>query len=73
MFQDVYKRQGYDLQNEIRTELLNRGIYKPVSTLITQVRVDPFDAAFTHPDKVIGRYMTEEEAKACLLYTSRCV
>ena len=55
---------GYDLQNEIRTELLNRGIYKPVSTLITQVRVDPFDAAFTHPDKVIGRYMTEEEAKA---------
>lgn len=55
---------GYDLQNEIRTELLNRGIYKPVSTLITQVRVDPFDAAFTHPDKVIGRYMTVEEAKA---------
>ena len=55
---------GYDLQNEIRTELLNRGIYKPVSTLITQVRVDPFDAAFTHPDKVIGRYMTEEEAEA---------
>lgn len=55
---------GYDLQNEIRTELLNRGIYKPVSTLITQVRVDPFDAAFTHPHKVIGRYMTEEEAKA---------
>lgn len=54
---------GYDLQNEIRTELLNRGIYKPVSTLITQVRVDPFDAAFTHPHKLIGRYMTEEEAK----------
>lgn len=55
---------GYDLQNEIRTELLNRGIYKPVSTLITQVRVDPFDAAFSQPSKVIGRYMTEEEAKA---------
>lgn len=55
---------GYDLQNEIRTELLNRGIYKPVTTLITQVRVDPFDAAFSNPTKVIGRYMTEEEAKA---------
>ncbi len=55
---------GYDLQNEIRTELLNRGIYRSVSTIITQVRVDPFDAAFSHPDKVIGRYMTEEEAKA---------
>lgn len=55
---------GYDLQNAIRTELLNRGIYKPVTTLITQVRVDPFDAAFSHPSKVIGRYMTQEEAKA---------
>lgn len=54
---------GYDLQNEIRTELLNRGIYKPVSTLITQVRVDPFDTAFSYPSKKIGRYMTEEEAK----------
>ena len=36
---------GYDLQNAIREELLNRGIYKTVSTIITQVRVDPFDAA----------------------------
>lgn len=54
---------GYDLQNEIRTELLNRGIYKPVTTLITQVRVDPFDAAFSYPTKKIGRFMTEEEAK----------
>lgn len=54
---------GYDLQNAIRTELLNRGIFKTVSTLITQVRVDPFDPAFTHPTKVIGRLMTKEEAK----------
>ncbi len=53
---------GYDLQNEIRTELLNRGIYKPVSTLITQVRVDPFDAAFMQPHKEIGRYMDADEA-----------
>ena len=55
---------GYDLQNAIRTELLDRGIYKPVSTLITQVRVDPFDAAFAQPHKRIGRYMNEEDAKA---------
>lgn len=55
---------GYDLQNAIRTELLNRGIYKTVSTIITQVKVDPFDRAFSKPTKVIGRYMTEEEAKA---------
>lgn len=53
---------GYDLQNAIRTELLNRGIFKPVSTIITQVQVDPFDRAFSNPAKKIGRYMTEEEA-----------
>ncbi len=54
---------GYDLQNAIRTELLNRGIYKPVSTILTQVTVDPYDDAFYHPSKVIGRVMTEEEAE----------
>ena len=55
---------GYDLQNAIREELLNRGIYKTVSTIITQVRVDPFDIAFSEPSKVIGRYMSKEEADA---------
>lgn len=54
---------GYDLQNIIRTELLNRGIFKPVTTLITQVKVDPFDKAFSNPTKIIGRYMTEKEAE----------
>jgi carbamate kinase len=55
---------GYDLQNVIRTALLDRGIYKTVSTIITQVRVDPFDPAFQNPTKVIGRVMTKEEADA---------
>lgn len=55
---------GYDLQNAIRTELLNRGIYKTVSTIITQVKVDPFDRVFNNPTKIIGRYMTKEEAEA---------
>lgn len=54
---------GYDLQNAIRTELLNRGIYKAVSTVLTQVVVDPYDEAFYHPTKVIGRVMTKEEAE----------
>ena len=53
---------GYDLQNAIRTELLNRGIYKTVSTIITQVKVDPFDKAFNSPTKVIGRVMSKEDA-----------
>lgn len=55
---------GYDLQNEIRTELLNRGIYKTVSTILTQVCVDPYDEAFYHPGKVIGRILTKDEADA---------
>lgn len=54
---------GYDLQNAIRTELLNRGIYKTVSTVLTQVVIDPYDEAFYHPTKVIGRVMTKEEAE----------
>ena len=54
---------GYDLQNGIRAELIKRGIYKPLSTVLTQVTVDPYDEAFYTPVKVIGRVMTEEEAK----------
>lgn len=54
---------GYDLQNILRTELLNRGLYRPVATIITQVKVDPFDEAFANPTKIIGRYMSEEEAE----------
>ena len=53
---------GYDLQNGIRAELIKRGIYKPVSTVLTQVTVDPYDEAFYTPVKVIGRVMTKEEA-----------
>lgn len=55
---------GYDLQNAIRAELIIRGIYKPVTTLISQVLVDPYDPAFYEPSKIIGRFLNEEEAKA---------
>ena len=54
---------GYDLQNGIRAELIKRGIYKPVSTVLTQVTVDPYDEAFYTPVKVIGRVMTAKEAE----------
>lgn len=53
---------GYDIQNALKSELLSRGISKTVSTLLTQVTVDPYDDAFYDPQKVIGRYMTPEEA-----------
>ena len=54
---------GYDIQNTLRTELLARGISKPVSTILTQVTVDPYDEAFYEPTKVIGRYMSKEDAE----------
>ena len=54
---------GYDLQNAIRAELLRRGIYRPVSTVLTQVTVDPYDDSFYTPSKAIGRPLTEEEAE----------
>ncbi|MDE6015251.1 MAG: carbamate kinase [Acetatifactor sp.] len=53
---------GYDIQNALRAELLGRGISKPVSTLLTQVTVDPYDEAFYEPTKKIGRYMSREDA-----------
>ncbi len=54
---------GYDIQNTLRSELLSRGISKPVSTILTQVTVDPYDEAFYEPTKVIGRYMSREDAE----------
>lgn len=53
---------GYDLQNALKEELLNRNINKNVSTIITQVEVNPSDKAFENPTKPIGSFMTKEEA-----------
>lgn len=55
---------GYDLQNALREELINREIRDiPVTTMITQIRVDADDPAFQSPSKPIGHFMTEEQAK----------
>lgn len=54
---------GYDLQNAIRSELLARGVYKSVATILTQITVDPYDEAFYRPTKVIGRILTDAEAE----------
>lgn len=53
---------GYDIQNSLKAELVSRGIAKPVSTILTQVTVDPYDEAFYEPQKAIGRYMSREDA-----------
>ncbi len=53
---------GYDLQNGLKEELLNRGIKKDCATVLTQVEVDPKDPAFENPTKPIGGFLTKEEA-----------
>ena len=57
---------GYDLQNALREEMLDRGIDRGVSTVLTQVEVDRDDPAFAHPTKPIGAFMTKEEADALI-------
>ncbi len=58
---------GYDLQNALREELLDRGIDRGVATVLTQVEVDPEDPAFRHPTKPIGAFMSKEEAEKLVL------
>ncbi len=53
---------GFDIQNSLKTELTSRGISTPVSTILTQVTVDPYDEAFYAPTKAIGRNMSKEDA-----------
>ena len=55
---------GYDLQNALHEELLNRGIeHLPTMTMVTQVLVDKNDPGFQNPTKPIGHFMTKEEAE----------
>lgn len=55
---------GYDLQNALREEMINRNISDiPVATMITQVRVNEDDPAFLTPSKPIGHFMTAEQAR----------
>ena len=54
---------GYDIQNSLKAELLSRGISQTVSTILTQVTVDPYDDAFYEPTKLIGRNMSSDDAE----------
>ena len=54
---------GYDIQNALREEFLNRGQEPPaMASLVTQVRVDADDPAFGDPTKPIGGFMTKDLA-----------
>ena len=54
---------GYALQQNLQNELRQRGVDKPVTTVITQVLVDRNDPAFNKPSKPIGGFMDQAEAQ----------
>lgn len=54
---------GYALQQNLQNEFRRRGIAKQAATVVTQVVVDRNDPSFQNPDKPIGGFMTEEEAR----------
>lgn len=54
---------GYDLQNALREEFMNRELeVPPTATMVTQIRVDANDPAFNDPSKPIGQFMNKEDA-----------
>src|SRR5882757_10723131 len=55
---------GYMFQRALYNEFQRRKLKRKVVAIVTQVRVDPDDAAFKNPSKPIGAYMTEEIAKS---------
>jgi len=54
---------GYSLQQILAHALRSEGLTLPVATIITQVIVDPDDAAFTDPTKPIGPFYSQSEAE----------
>lgn len=54
---------GYHIQNALYNSFKQNNINKSVSTIITQVQVDPCDPLFLHPSKPIGSFYTKEQAE----------
>ena len=54
---------GYMLSQALRNELRAKGIERQPAAVVTQVLVDPEDAAFRQPTKPIGPFYTAEQAE----------
>ncbi len=55
---------GYLLQVTIGDVFFERGMERPVATVLTLTRVRPDDPAFTDPTKFVGPFYEPEEARA---------
>ncbi|MEN3929922.1 carbamate kinase [Microvirga sp. W0021] len=60
---DTQGEIGYMLQNALGNEIKRRKLDIPVVSVVTQVVIDEKDPAFANPDKPIGAFMEESEAK----------
>jgi carbamate kinase len=54
---------GYLLQVTIGDVFFERGMERPVATVLTLTRVRPDDPAFANPTKFVGQYYEEDEAR----------
>jgi carbamate kinase len=54
---------GYMLQQALDNSLRRLGVNRTILTVVTQVRVDPDDPAFEKPNKPIGGFMSEADAR----------
>ncbi len=54
---------GYHIQNALYNALKEKKVNKTVSTVVTQVLVDPKDPLFLNPSKPIGSFYSREEAE----------
>jgi carbamate kinase len=55
---------GYLLQVTIGDVFFERGMERPVATVLTLTRVRPDDPAFANPTKFVGPYFDEQQARA---------
>ena len=54
---------GYMLQQALNNEFYRRGLPRQCVTVVTQVRVERDDPAFSHPTKPIGGFLDESAAR----------
>lgn len=54
---------GFMLEMEMRNQLQERGLEKEVTTLVTQVVIDPDIERFEHPTKPVGPFYTAQRAE----------
>ena len=55
---------GYLLQVTVGDVFFERGMERPVATVLTLTRVRPDDPAFTNPTKFVGPFYEQDEARA---------